>query len=106
MGPREALRGRGLFVSTEDPQVIHEAAKLAFTDDWDVYFTRENRTNANVSVMRQQRGNGRATLESLLNLELALEADAWVCTLMSNWCQLIDELRMTVGGMASAPYIN
>lgn len=33
----------------------------------------------------------------LLNLEYALKCDAFVCTLMSNWCRLIDELRATVG---------
>jgi len=47
-----------------------------------------------------------ATLESLLGLELALEADAWICTLYSNWCQVIDGLRMTVGGKAASPYVN
>ena len=41
-----------------------------------------------------------------MNLELALEADAWVCTLSSNWCRLIDELRMTVGMKASKPYLS
>lgn len=33
----------------------------------------------------------------LLNLEYAMKSDAYVCTLMSNWCRLVDELRATVG---------
>jgi len=41
-------------------------------------------------------------LNAFLNLELALEADAWVLTLSSNWCRLIDTLRMTVAGKADA----
>lgn len=107
--PQSFFASRTMFVSTEDPHVIEEAAALAEAprrESWDVIFTVENRTNAGVAAMRRERGNGRATLESLLNLELALEADAWVCTLLSNWCQLIDELRMTVAGKASAPFVN
>eukprot|EP00927_Polykrikos_kofoidii_P053901 TRINITY_DN48424_c0_g1_i1.p1 TRINITY_DN48424_c0_g1~~TRINITY_DN48424_c0_g1_i1.p1 ORF type:complete len:784 (-),score=62.52 TRINITY_DN48424_c0_g1_i1:114-2465(-) len=75
-------------------------------EPWQVFFTRENRTNADVAAMRRERGTGHATLQSFLNLELALEAEGWVCTLFSNWCQLIDELRMTVGAKASAPFVN
>jgi len=114
--PRSMFAAKSAFVSTEDPLVISETMKLAkavqgvdgnaVEQPWHVFFTRENRTNVDVETMRKQRGNGRATLESFLNLELALEADAWICTLFSNWCQLIDELRMTVGAKASAPYIN
>ena len=37
----------------------------------------------------------------LLNLEYSLKCDAWVCTLASNSCRLIDELRATVGGKAN-----
>ena len=48
----------------------------------------------------------REILIGFMNLELALEADAWVCTLSSNWCRLIDELRMTIGRKASHPYLS
>ena len=33
----------------------------------------------------------------LLNLEYAVKCDAFVGTLASNWCRLVDELRTTVG---------
>ena len=33
----------------------------------------------------------------LLNLEFAIKCDAYVGTLASNWCRLVDELRATVG---------
>jgi hypothetical protein len=45
-------------------------------------------------------------LSSLFNLLLALRADAWVGTLTSNWCRLIDELRSTVAAKAAGPYVN
>jgi len=107
----DKFAGRSIFLSTEDPEVVHEAVVFAEPGvrrelAWGVAFTRENRTDVDVKTMRQERGYGQATLQSLLNLELSLEADAWVCTLSSNWCQLIDELRMTVARKASAPFIN
>ena len=51
-----------------------------------------------------QVGPSNEFLWSLLNLQLALEADAWVGTLTSNWCRLIDELRSTVRCKAEFPY--
>ena len=33
----------------------------------------------------------------LLNLEFAIKCDAYIGTLASNWCRLVDELRATVG---------
>ena len=41
----------------------------------------------------KERGPAAEYLDSLLNLEVALECGAWVGTLTSNWCRLIDELR-------------
>lgn len=106
--PEEAFASRVMFISTEDPDVIFEAMALARQKQkpWTVAFTQENRSNDILMDMVMRKGAGKATLESLLNLELALEADAWVCTLQSNWCQLVDELRMTIAGKASFPYIN
>jgi hypothetical protein len=33
----------------------------------------------------------------LLNLEYSLQCDAYVGTLASNWCRIVDEMRATVG---------
>jgi hypothetical protein len=43
-------------------------------------------------------------LNSLMNLDLALDCDAWVGTLSSNWCRLIDELRSTSRCKANGIY--
>eukprot|EP00929_Paragymnodinium_shiwhaense_P091685 TRINITY_DN51590_c0_g1_i1.p1 TRINITY_DN51590_c0_g1~~TRINITY_DN51590_c0_g1_i1.p1 ORF type:complete len:311 (-),score=39.81 TRINITY_DN51590_c0_g1_i1:618-1550(-) len=106
----KAFASMYMFISTENPEVINSAVKLAKNSagesSWSIYFSRENRTNVGVVTMRNERGRGPATLQSFLNLELALEAEAFVCTLMSNWCQLIDELRMTAAGKVHAPYVN
>lgn len=37
-------------------------------------------------------------LSMLLNIKLSLQCDAWVGTLASNWCRLVDELRTTMAG--------
>merc|ERR1712107_191203 len=97
-----------MFLSTEDPEVVFEALALARSEDnpWTIAFTQENRSNDILMDMVMRKGAGKAALESFLNLELALEADAWVCTLQSNWCQLIDELRMTIAGKTSFPFLN
>eukprot|EP00928_Gymnodinium_smaydae_P036681 TRINITY_DN25606_c0_g1_i1.p1 TRINITY_DN25606_c0_g1~~TRINITY_DN25606_c0_g1_i1.p1 ORF type:complete len:454 (-),score=50.22 TRINITY_DN25606_c0_g1_i1:430-1791(-) len=96
--------GRSMLVSTEDPEVIHEALRLPWAQEpWQVIFQGGvNRSNEDVG---QKMGQAEFVLEALMNLESALQADAWVCNLLSNWCQLIDELRMTVGGKAAAPFV-
>lgn len=76
--PAWRFAGRTMFLSTEDPEVVTEALAWGRAA-WSVVHFRENRTNADVATMRRQRGYGRATLQSFLNLEAALEADAWVC---------------------------
>ena len=38
--------------------------------------------------------------------QLAVQCDAWVCTLSSNWCILIDELRSTVAEKAGHLYVD
>jgi hypothetical protein len=37
----------------------------------------------------------------LLNLYYSLRSEAFVCTLKSNSCRIIDEMRATVGGKAN-----
>ena len=37
----------------------------------------------------------------LSNLDYHLKCNAWVCTMKSNWCRLVDELRLSVMGKAN-----
>ena len=106
--PREAYAKRAVFLSTEDPLVVVEALKLcAAKDPWKVIYTKADRNNKD-SWMSAGKGGAarREVMLAMMNLELALEADAWVCTLTSNWCRLIDELRMTIALKASHPYLS
>lgn len=112
--------GRTMLVGSENQEVLDAALALAAprpggssgeagaagTPPWDVLFCSANRTNGGVHERRRQFGVRQITLESFLILELMLEADAWVCTLSSNWCVLLDVLRMTIAAKASSPYVN
>eukprot|EP01041_Mallomonas_annulata_P001847 gene1847-3587_t len=45
-------------------------------------------------------------ISMLLNLEYSLQCDLYICTLASNWCRLVDELRTTIGGKANKLFVD
>lgn len=100
------LLGRQVFVSTEDPEVLAAAAAWTRHNDWSVYATSNQRANVAIYDLVERFGGVNEMLNSLMNLELALRCDAWVCTLGSNWCSLIDELRSTTARKAHQPYVD
>ena len=106
--PANTYTARKVFLSTEDQQVVDEALRLCGGKPrWEVIYTRVRRSNDDAWVHAKKPEDARyEVLNAFMNLELALEADAWVCTLSSNWCRLIDELRMTIGRKASHPYLS
>lgn len=85
-----------LYIGTDDPQVIQEA--MAPSLDWKVAFMNVSRVQKRMPLMtlRKRLGPKQTVLESLLNMQLLMESDAFVCTWTSNWCRLVDEMRMTV----------
>ena len=100
----ERLRHR-IFLSTEDPQTV-EAFGAAV--EWDVQVTDIMRESSATSTLAHAAAIGpyEEMLNSLMNLDLALQGDGFVGTLSSNWCRLIDELRATVRCKAHAPYLD
>jgi hypothetical protein len=48
-----------------------------------------------LSMSRQQRGT--IVLEFLSDLFIEVHADLHAGTLTSNWCRLVDEIRLTIG---------
>lgn len=81
---------RTIFLSTEDPGVVNEAATEP-GDKWTVLVSDIPRENSN--GMSQMALADEVVYFHLGQLLLALEADAWVGTRGSNWNRLIDELR-------------
>ncbi|KXZ41599.1 hypothetical protein GPECTOR_373g156 [Gonium pectorale] len=96
-----------LFVSTEDPDTIEYFVNHT-SSKWRTGFTRgvprkPDRSRPNLSYMAEI-GYYEEMLNSLLNLDLALECSAFVGSIYSNWVRLIDELRATLRCKADAVF--
>lgn len=89
------------FVTTEDEAVVAEAKKTNPIQPmqttpflhWTVIISNIHRQNGGPMAQLQRFGKGTMTREWLLQLLMALECDAFVGTLGSNWNRLIAELR-------------
>jgi len=97
---------RIMFFSSEDPSVLQEAQEWAMRKGWKLLHVDIIDRNKSPARLKGPRTTGLENeyLALILNLQYALRCNAWVCTLASNFCRLIDELRATVGGQAYAPY--
>jgi len=104
--PKSAFEARTVFVSTEDPTVITDFKKFADQTGFDVAYFDVKRANQDVFSQALSKGEEEETLESFMNLEQSLTSEAFICTISSNWCRLIDELRMTVGTKAHNPFVS
>ncbi|KAJ1417772.1 hypothetical protein B484DRAFT_146928 [Ochromonadaceae sp. CCMP2298] len=102
-----------VFLTTEDPEVIEQANSWGAAHRWSVVYTqlfdRAQMTARKTWDEQQKKGsvavhNELEYISMLLNLYYALRCEAWVCTLASNSCRIMDELRATVGGKANRYY--
>lgn len=96
---------RNVFLSTEDEATVEYFKGL---QDWDATYTDVERFRDARSPMAHASkiGKSKELLNSLVSLDLALECDAFIMTLSSNWCRLIDELRATVRCKADRPFLD
>ena len=102
-----------IFLGTEDPAVLSEATEWGRSNGWNIAFTNLF-DRAEVSAKESWAGKrGKAEvhhpleyLSMILNLQYALKSQAWVCTLASNFCRVIDELRATVGAKANHLFVD
>ena len=97
---------RSIYLSTEDATTVDYFMSLSA---WNITFTGVKRyTDRNTSPMQWAAEIGRSSemLNSLTSLDLSLQCDAFVVTLSSNWCRLIDELRATVRCKADHPLLD
>jgi len=94
-----------LFVSTESSEAIEQAKRL---QGWNATFLDVDRASGDryEQVKHGEIRPDEEMLNSLLNLQLALESDAFVCNRYSNWCGLIDSLRLTAGRKADRPLLD
>jgi len=115
MGVTPAAANKTIFLQSESPEVIKVGRGWAAKNGWRVVvptlFDRE-RVSAHLDhkSMRSKRMSGSMRhhdleyLSMILTLDYASRCRGWVCTLASNYCRLIDELRATVGGKANYPF--
>lgn len=88
---------RHVFLSTEDPATVtyFTNASRKWLTSWVDMPRKPDRNTPNLVYMAQH-GYAEEMLDSLLNLDLALQCDGFVGTFASNWGRLIDEMRSTV----------
>ena len=100
-----------VFIGTEDPEVLTEAEWFYSTSDiYTVTYTNlfdrqavSAKLSKKVSAVTRQVHHELEYISMLVNLEYAVKCDVLICTLASNTCRLIDELRATIGGKANQP---
>ncbi|CAF3370742.1 unnamed protein product [Rotaria sp. Silwood2] len=89
-----------IYINSEDPKVFNEFAEI--NKEKQGYYKLLNlKLQRNVvfgsltSMTREQRG--KIVLEFLTDLFIEANADLHVGTLTSNWCRLVDEMRLALG---------
>jgi hypothetical protein len=89
-----------VYINSEDEQVFNEFEKLN-KEKQGYYKLLSVKASRNVvyasliHMSREQRG--KIVLEFLSDLFIEANADLHVGTLTSNWCRLVDELRLVLG---------
>lgn len=118
---------RGLFVSTEDSKTLDDLTAYCLSTTLTSpntkrqhnlqiqpssrncvllhtnIFNRTGMTAEQTTAVRRAKKEVHSPdeyLSMVLNLQFSLRSSAWVCTLASNSCRLIDELRATIAGKA------
>lgn len=122
LGFLSAKTNKALFFGTEAQRTINDIQlivnKSEHLQDFKLYYTNVfPREGLFAGMDEGERNNALAKglpivkepqeyLSALLNIYYLVQADAWVCTLGSNFCRLVDELRATIGGRGGLPYID
>jgi hypothetical protein len=94
-----------VFLATEDPKAV-KAFKDAAPGDWTIYldhyfhemlpFRNTTEDIYNQAPQTAQETKGRAGLIAIASLLVAMEANDFVLTLVSNWSRMMNELRKNV----------
>jgi len=84
--------GKNYFV-TSDSQLAIDSSRGLLSPDWKIAYSNVIRERNGFVMSEWELSSNVTTYNHLLQLLMALEADAWVGTRGSNWNRLIDELR-------------
>jgi len=95
------------YLSTEDPLVFREAISWAKNHSIELrYSSILEKTMKQLESGHVQRDYAHEYLSYLLTLVDNLACEVNICTLASNYCRLIDELRSTVGGKGNKLFVD
>lgn len=98
---------RSIFLSTEDANTVRFFARLRnWTVQWTKVKRQGRRYQGSTAEFARMVGWDNEFLNGLLNLQLALDCDAWVGMISSNWNRLVDELRSTIRCKYDQPYVD
>ncbi len=106
---------RQIFLASEDSKVIDEMIKwqqksplynMAFTKVFDRHGLYAEKTANERRQFGRENHHPEEYLSMMLNVHYLLRSTAWICTMSSNFCRVIDELRATVGAKADHPYLD
>jgi hypothetical protein len=106
-----------IFVASEDPVAISETVAWCLKKHWNVKYTNlfnRNDVSANKNFTIQQKERQTLShvhheleyLNMLFNIDFHLKSNAFVCTLYSNFCRVIDELKNTVANKANYHFVD
>eukprot|EP00668_Euglena_longa_P040318 GGOE01053102.1.p1 GENE.GGOE01053102.1~~GGOE01053102.1.p1 ORF type:complete len:444 (-),score=97.91 GGOE01053102.1:235-1566(-) len=96
------VRLQHVFLSSEDDAVINETTQYG---SWRFHYCKEDRHNWNHDQVAALKGGDYLADISFVNLYLHMECDYLVITRKSNWCRLIEEMRLT-GNRSRCPVYN
>jgi hypothetical protein len=105
-----------LFFGTEDNGVIRDLQIWGEIHGWRILYTNlfdRDSVSSHLSFTENIHLNPSMNwhheyeyLSMLLNLQYILKCNAFVCTMSSNYCRIVDELRATVASKANLHYFD
>ena len=103
-----------MFVASEDATVVDSAIEWGKRNDWKILYTDLfDRRQVISGLNTTQRDMWAKTHHShhhhleyfamILNIDSHIQCSAYICSMPSNFCRLIDELKATVAAKANTP---
>jgi len=104
-----------IFIGSEDPTAIDETIAWGNQNNWKVIYTNlfdrksvsaymNDTEQVAVRSAKVAKHHDLEYFSMLLNLHYHLQCEAYVCTMASNFCRVIDELKATVAGKIHRHY--
>jgi hypothetical protein len=100
----ENITHHKIFFESEDASANLEVEALSKLCSWEFFNTTFYDRSIHQSKLKANNHHELEYLGMIHTLDTAMISSGWVCTLASNVCRLIDELRTTIAGKLRYPY--